>query len=190
MVKEIIQIGDKRLNEVSKPVDLNDRDENARLVRDLIDTANFYVKEAAGLSAVQIGVLKRIFVVREYDVDSKRNLNKNIEWTVMINPEMEIVDTDLNVEWEGCLSVGKGKSKLFAPVVRPQKIRVTYFNLEGVEKEIIATDFFSNLIQHELDHLNGILFLSYVENPKNIWRESDLDKYIRQNQMFPEIAYQ
>jgi peptide deformylase len=190
MVKEIVQIGDKRLSDVSDPVDLSDRENNVRLAANLIDTANFYVKEAAGLSAVQIGILKRMFVVREYDFDNNRKSTKNVEWKVMINPEIKIIDDDLNIEWEGCLSVGKGKAKLFAPVVRPEKIRVTYFDLEGERHEIIATEFFSNLIQHELDHLNGILFLSYVKNPKNIWKESDLDKYIRQNQKFPEIAYQ
>lgn len=184
MVKHIIQIGDEILLKRSVSIDKSEiaSSEVQSLIDDLFDTCEYYEEEAAGLSAVQIGTLKRVFLVRRVDID--RELEQPI-WEEMINPEIENIDSSLSTEWEGCMSINRKGEKLFGPVKRPRKIKVTYTDREGNQKSLEADGFFSHLIQHELDHLNGTLFLKYVENPENIWREKELDRYLREHNSFP-----
>lgn len=191
MVKDIIQVGNKLLNEPSEPIDEGEisAGKTQELVDDLLDTVSFHVNSGAGISAVQIGELKRIYVVRRYDLesDSETDNSQRISWEVLINPKIVSSSKELNTEWEGCLSIGKGSDRLFGPVSRPQFVEVEYFDREGNKKKIKGSDFFSSLIQHEADHLEGVLFLKYVKNPANIWREEDLDKYIKSRGTFPRI---
>src|SRR5690606_1621578 len=127
---------------------------------------------AAGLSAVQIGELYRIFIVKRVDLPQSDQLE------IMINPIITFESQQKSLEWEGCMSINSDNQRLYGPVQRSKTVEVAYFNEKAEKKKLKATEFFSHLIQHELDHLNGILFLSYVKNPKNIWKEEDLDAYI------------
>lgn len=189
MVKKIIQIGDSVLLSRSKDVDITKgiSRETKQTARDLIDTCMSDLQSSAGLSAVQIGILERIFVARKpneqggFDFDS-------IEWDVFINPTIEIIDSSVNTEWEGCLSVGKGGERLFAPVSRPNKVKVTYTDLDNNKKSVIASGYYAHILQHEMDHLNGVLFLKHVTNPENIWKEEALDKYINRFGHYPEVV--
>lgn len=185
MIKKIIQIGDKMLFEESESivVDSISSGEVQQLAIDLLDTVTHHSNSAAGLSAVQIGVLKRIFVVKRMD------LTDGVEqWEIMINPTYKVKGSKETLEWEGCMSINKDNVKLFGPVYRPKEIEVTYYALDGTKKRLRAKNFFSHLIQHEIDHLNGLLFLSYVDNPKNIWNEKELDLYIKQNNSLPTVV--
>lgn len=190
MVKDIIQIGDKRLLEVSEPINPKDisKGEIQELADNLTDTLLYYNKQAAGLSAVQLGVLKRMFVVKRYDLNDTDEETSATELEVMINPEITIIDNEKIIEWEGCMSISNNKHRLFGPVARPDSVKVKYLDLAGEEQEIEAREFFAHLLQHEMDHLEGVLFLSYISNPKNIWSEEELDRYIEQYKRMPEVV--
>lgn len=187
MVKKIIQLGDKKLNLVSEEVkksEISSR-ETQELVSNLYDTLDSNREVAAGLSAVQIGELKRIFAVKRLDL---KNDNEAEEIEILINPEIEVLDETLNLEWEGCMSISNQNRRLYGPVSRPRTVKVHYYDINGVEQSIIATGFFSSLMQHEYDHLEGILFLKYVTNPKNIWNEDELNAYLDTYKQFPKAV--
>jgi len=187
MKKEIIQIGDKRLNEVSETINegLISSGSIQDLAKNLVDTIKAHEGSAAGLSGVQIGDLRRIFVVKDL---SKSEFDENPNYIVMINPEITEVTEEIGTEWEGCMSINSGDQRLFGPVDRPYGVRVEYTNLNGDKKTIEAEGFFSHLLQHEIDHLEGRLFLSYISNPKNIWKEDQLDSFIKANNKFPPVV--
>lgn len=185
MIKDIIQIGDKKLTQTSEPIDLGSISSGKiqELATNLIDTLKHHTKVAAGLSAVQIGILQQMYVVKRMDLPEDRE--EEIE--VMINPKIKIKNEDKTIEWEGCMSISSDNMRLFGPVPRPSEVIVEYYDREANKKKLRAKDFFAHLIQHEQDHLNGILFLQYVQNPKNIWKESELDTYLDQYKKFPPV---
>jgi len=187
MVKEIIQIGDKRLGEKSKRVEKKEilSREIKDLIQDLKDTCNVEPDTSAGLSAVQIGVLKRVYIVRRIDIEKEED---EPIWEAMINPEVETEGKQTSIIWEGCLSVGTDKNRLFGPVDRHTYVTVRYLNERGEQKELKAKGFFAHIIQHEQDHLDGILFLKYVSDPRNLWKLEDLDAYITENESYPAIV--
>jgi peptide deformylase len=189
MVKNIIQIGDPRLSQISEPVkpaDIASR-EIKELIVDLLDTCKANADSSAGLSAVQLGILKRIYIVRRVDKEGDEE-NANIEWDVMINPEVTILNDAQSVMWEGCMSVGTDENRLFAPVTRYDDVRVDYTDQEGNPQSLTANGYLAHIIQHEQDHLDGKLFLRYVTNPRNIWKGEELDKYVHKHQAYPPIA--
>lgn len=186
MIRNIIQIGNDILYKKSEKVaeeEILSR-ENQELIDDMLDTCEAEKDSTAGLSAVQVGVLKRIMIIKK--ISDEEHFDEG-EWEVCINPQIEILDTTPHFAWEGCLSVGERDSRLFAPVSRPNKVKLTYKNREGEDKKIEATAYFSHIVQHEIDHLNGILFLKHVHNPKNIWRNDKLDEYLDKYGTYPEI---
>ncbi len=192
MVRKIIQIGDERLLQKSLPINtnVNELKDVKNLAQDLLDTCKHYIKEAAGLSAVQLGILKRIFIIRRLDLEEQGRGKKRVtkaKWEIVINPELAILDEKKSFEWEGCMSINIDGKRLYGPVARPKRIKLNYYDLNGKSKELIAEDFFAHLIQHEMDHLNGILFLSHIADPRNLWNEAQLDKYIEDNNSMPPI---
>ena len=106
----------------------------------------------------------------------------------MINPEVELTSKSKDIIWEGCLSIGTDENRLFGPVERPSHVKVSYINQEGEQRQLAAKGFMAHIIQHEQDHLNGILFLRYVENPQNLWKLKDLDKYIASHDQYPQVV--
>lgn len=187
MVQKIIQIGDPRLNQVSQEIKTEEigSKEVQSLIKDLLDTCKAHKREAAGLSAVQLGILKRVCVVVRYDKRKNRKAAK--EFAVLINPRVEILDEIKSTEWEGCMSINTGGNKLYGPVKRARSVKVEYLNEKGEQKELVANRFFAHLIQHEVDHMDGILFLSYISDPKNIWREDDFVEYIDTYNSYPPV---
>lgn len=187
MIKPIIQLGNELLTQQSEPI------EHAKissgvvqdLATNLVDTLKHHTKEAAGLSAVQIGTLLQMYVIKRMDLSEER-AEQEIE--VLINPRIKVKNKTNNIEWEGCMSISSNNLRLFGPVARPSEIIVEYFDKEGNKKKLRAKGFFAHLIQHEQDHLNGILFLQYISNPKNIWKEDELDAYLEQYKRFPSIV--
>lgn len=182
MVKDIIQIGNKLLTQPSLKVEVADiqTEKIQKLITDLLDTCRYHDKDTAGLSAVQIGVPLRIYVARRIDIDEDL-------WEVFINPELEILEKEEGIMWEGCMSIGEGDNRLFAPVARANKVKVTYTKPDGTKAELIATDYMAHIVQHEQDHLEGKLFLQYVEDPKQIWRNKELDEYIEEYGKYPAV---
>lgn len=182
MIREIIQIGDARLAQPSQAIlpKKITSDEVQALIQDLVDTCQSYGDETAGLSAVQVGVLKRVFVVRRIDLEPE-------EWEVMINPEVEVLDNRQTEYWEGCMSIGAGDSRLFGPVARAKRVKVKYLDRNGQAQELEAADYLAHIILHEDDHLEGKLFLQYISNPQNIWKGGDLDEYLEKHGHYPEV---
>ena len=144
MIRLIKVLGDSCLHEVSAPV-LKNRRVLKALVNDMFDT--MYEAEGIGLAAVQVGMLKRIFVI-DIESVSERPL-------VCVNPILLRVSHDTIESLEGCLSVPGIK----LPVKRHRSVIIKYSDLAYEEYTLKAQDLLSICIQHEIDHLNGILFL-------------------------------
>ena len=150
-VKTILTEPNKLLRQISEPVSQVGESERG-LMNDMLDT--MYESNGIGLAAIQIGVPKRIIVM---DI-SKDKDNKNPMY--FVNPEI-INKSDTNsVYEEGCLSV-PGQ---FAEIERPKKCKVTFLDYYGRPKEIDAEGMLATCIQHEIDHLKGILFIYYLSN--------------------------
>ncbi|MCS7318038.1 MAG: peptide deformylase [Candidatus Dojkabacteria bacterium] len=180
MIREILQYKHPILQSKSEvvifPLDGNIK----RLIQDLLDTVSSIDDNAVGLSAPQIGELKQVFVFRKlYNqnlYDSRKNKTKkntNI-WEVVINPIITYKSDEMSTMLEGCLSINKGS--IFGEVTRPKIIHIEYFNKRGKQKKIIAKNFMSHVIQHEIDHLNGILFLDYIKDFSKLYTIKDLEQ--------------
>lgn len=182
MVLPILQIGAQVLYQKSLdvPEDKIDSAEIKSLIANMLDTCKAHDEETAGLSAVQIGHLWRVFIIRRVDLE-------NEQWEVCINPKVKVLGEKSSTVWEGCLSIGDGADRLFGPVERPDNVTLSYTDASGKQKSISATGYLSHIILHENDHLEGHLFLEYVQNPTLIWRSEDLDNYIAQTGHFPPL---
>lgn len=113
---------------------------------------------AAGLSAVQVGVLKRVFIARDFVYTKNDQELLSITDTVFINPKIISLGKAEELDWEGCLSI----PEYYGMVMRSKKVKVKYTDLDGKEQRLTATDFLARVIQHEMDHLEGVLFTSKV----------------------------
>ncbi|NLV75737.1 MAG: peptide deformylase [Tissierellia bacterium] len=139
-IRQIRYIGDPLLRKVSREVtEIDDRIKI--LLEDMVDT--MYKEEGIGLAAPQVGVLRRVVVI-----DVGEGVLK------LINPEL-IYEEGENIDIEGCLSVPNRAGK----VKRPEKVKVKYIDETGEEKVIEGTGLLAKALCHEIDHLDGILFI-------------------------------
>lgn len=148
----IITAPDPRLKTVSEPVAEVD-DEIRALVSDMFET--MYDAPGIGLAAIQVGIQKRILVMDVIGKDSKEG---DPEPIAIINPEITWVSDDDAVYEEGCLSVPQH----YADVVRPAEVKVKYLDLDGEQQELHADGLLATCVQHEMDHLDGILFVDHL----------------------------
>ncbi len=129
-----------------------------KIGQDLIDTALVEKDpEAAGLAAPQIGVNKRVCLVREFK-ETKNNNETIVRNHILVNPEITGNSSDFDIKWEACLSV----PKLSGKVQRYKRVSVIANDMNGKKIKFKASGFFARVIQHEIDHLNGILFTTKV----------------------------
>ena len=150
---------------VRKSTRIDNFDENvASLSRDLIDT--MYDADGVGLAAPQIGINKRIFVL-----DCSRD-DEEKDCRIVINPEIEHESEDLNSYKEGCLSIPGITEEVF----RPKVIKVVYQDINGVLRRNTYDDLWSTCFQHELDHLNGKLFIDRLRPMKKILVKNKMKK--------------
>lgn len=155
-VLPIVTYNDPVLREETTPVPEN-TDEIQALIDNMFET--MYNANGVGLAAPQIGSTHRLFVIDADVMDEDREDAKIIGPTAFINPEIEFVDEEETVDMEeGCLSLPELRDK----VSRPAKIRVTYLDRNFEKQELIADYWLSRVIQHEFDHLNGVLFIDYL----------------------------
>ena len=124
------------------------------LMDDMLET--MYAAPGIGLAAVQVGILKRLIVI---DI-SKDKEKKNPLF--LINPEIVSKSNKTSIYEEGCLSL----PGYFAEIERPAECKIEYLNYEGKKSEIDANGLLATCIQHEVDHLNGILFIDYLSKLK------------------------
>ncbi|MFA7277047.1 MAG: peptide deformylase [Pseudobdellovibrionaceae bacterium] len=118
-----------------------------------------YDAPGVGLAANQVGALNRIFVM---DTDYDKSDPSTRSGLIMINPEIVWKSEEMSIMEEGCLSI----PQQYADVERPKSVRVKYIDLSGTTKEFVGEDLASHCIQHELDHLNGVLFIDYLSRLK------------------------
>jgi|TARA_Y100000287_G_scaffold139811_1_gene114605 peptide deformylase len=152
-IKEILTEPNKILRQVSKPVQKVTKEEQS-LMDDMLDT--MYHANGIGLAAIQIGIPKRIIVM---DI-AKKDEEKNPMY--FVNPVIKNKNKDLSTYEEGCLSV----PNQFAEVDRPATCEVEYLNYHGEKKILKAEGLLATCIQHEMDHLEGILFIDYLSKLK------------------------
>ena len=152
-VKEILTEPNKILRQVSKAVEKVTKNEQL-LMDDMLET--MYHANGIGLAAIQIGIPKRIIVM---DI-SKNNEKKNPMY--FVNPIIKNKNKDLSTYEEGCLSV----PNQFAEVDRPATCEVEYLDYSGEKKILKASGLLATCIQHEMDHLEGILFIDYLSKLK------------------------
>ena len=152
-VKIILTEPNKILRKISEPVDQVGKEEQ-KLMDDMLDT--MYAANGIGLAAIQIGIPKRIIVI-----DISKDENKK-EPRYFINPIIKNKDPSKAIYEEGCLSV----PNQFAEIDRPSKCEVEYLDYNGEKKIIKAEGLLATCIQHEMDHLDGILFIDYLSKLK------------------------
>jgi peptide deformylase len=157
----ILEFPDPRLRTVAKPVTEVD-DNIRRLVVDMFET--MYDAPGIGLAASQVNVHKRVVVI---DVSEDKS-----QPLVFINPEIEVLDTEVSEYDEGCLSV----PGFYETVVRPEHIRVKALDRDGNPFEIEPQGLLAVCIQHELDHLNGKLFVDHISPFKRTRIRAKLEK--------------
>ena len=129
-------------------------DELRKLLDDMLET--MYAAPGIGLAAVQIGILKRLVVI---DISKEKEKKKPL---FLINPEIISKSKNTSTYEEGCLSLPGH----FAEIERPAECQIKYIDYEGKKQEIKVNGLLSTCIQHEIDHLNGILFIDYLSKLK------------------------
>ena len=162
-VRDIIILPDKRLRLVSEPVKTIDR-EIKTLVADMFET--MYDAPGIGLAAIQVGVPRRVVTM---DLSKKEEAQ---EPRVFINPEVLWRSDEKAKYEEGCLSI----PEFYEEVERPVQVRVKYLDLEGEALEIEANGLLATCLQHEIDHLNGVLFIDHMSKLK---RDRVIKKYAK-----------
>ena len=152
-IRPILIAPDPRLKAVSTPVAKVDA-EIRKLAEDMADS--MYAAEGIGLAAVQIGVAKRVIVM---DLDQKDGKK---DWRVFINPKITWASEEMATFEEGCLSV----PEIWDDVERPARIKAEYLDLDGKKVEIEADGMLATCLQHEMDHLEGVLFIDHFSRLK------------------------
>ena len=152
-LREIIVLPDKRLRLVSQPVQAIDP-ELRLLVDDMFET--MYEAPGIGLAAIQVGVAKRVIVMDLAKKDDPKAPQ------VFINPQVLWVSDERATYEEGCLSI----PEFYEEVERPARVRVRFLDLTGAEQELEASGLFATCLQHEIDHLDGVLFIDHISKLK------------------------
>ena len=152
-IKEIITVPNPLLKTVSKPVDAIDS-KILGILNDMLET--MYAAPGIGLAAIQIGIPKRLLVI-----DIGRD-SENRDPHFFINPEILDPAEELSSFEEGCLSV----PGVWEEIERPNECNVRFLDIKGDEKNIRYSGMMATVIQHEMDHLNGIVFVDYLSRLK------------------------
>ncbi|MCX8995799.1 peptide deformylase [Rhizobiaceae bacterium BDR2-2] len=152
-IKPLIILPDPLLREVSRPVERVDS-ETRTLADDMLDT--MYDAPGIGLAAIQIGVPRRLLVI-----DIARE-GEDKQPLVVINPEIVASSDTRSVYEEGCLSI----PDYYAEVERPSEVTVRFLDREGREQMLQADGLLATCLQHEIDHLDGVLFIDHISRLK------------------------
>jgi peptide deformylase len=162
-LRDILILPDKRLRQVSDPVKKIDASLR-KLIEDMFET--MYDAPGIGLAAIQVGTPKRVITM---DL-AKKEEPKHPQ--VFINPEIVWTSEEKATYEEGCLSI----PEYYDDVERPAQVKVKYLDLEGKPREVVADGLFATCLQHEIDHLNGVLFIDHLSKLK---RDRVLKKFTK-----------
>jgi peptide deformylase len=168
----IIEIPDPRLRQISTPVDAVD-DALRALIDDMFET--MYAAPGIGLAAIQVGVAKRVLVIdlqepEEGEDEGRKNPR------VFINPEFLDPSPELSVYNEGCLSI----PDQYAEVSRPATVRAKWLDRDGVAHDEVIDGLLATCLQHEVDHLDGIVFTDHLSRMKRDMLLKKLEKQRKQ----------
>lgn len=152
-IRPLIILPDPVLRQLSKPVERVD-DELRKLSDDML--ATMYDAPGIGLAAIQIGIPLRMLVV---DLAKE---GEAPEPHTFVNPQIVAKGDEISVHEEGCLSI----PEYYAEVERPATVTVSYTDLEGQQREMAADGLMATCLQHEIDHLNGVLFIDHISKLK------------------------
>jgi peptide deformylase len=152
-LREILILPDKRLRLVSKPVAKIDS-VTRKLVEDMFET--MYDAPGIGLAAIQIGEPKRVITLDLAKKDEPKQPQ------AFVNPELIWESNEMRTHEEGCLSI----PEYYEEVERPAEVKVRYLDLDGKQQEIEANGLLATCLQHEIDHLNGVLFIDLISKLK------------------------
>ncbi len=168
--REIITLPDPLLRKASVPIERVD-DELRGLIDDMLET--MYDAPGIGLAAVQIAVPRRLIVMdvnyRQPDEEGGEVAKEPI---AMVNPEIISHGDEMRSHEEGCLSI----PEFYAEVERPSQVTVRYIDREGKQQETECEDILATVVQHEVDHLNGKLFIDYLSRLK---RDRVIKKFVK-----------
>ena len=171
-IRKIVIEPDPILRKKSESLEKVD-DEVRKLLDDMLET--MYAAPGIGLAAVQVGILKRIIVIDiSKDEEKKTPL-------FLVNPEIISRSKKTSVYEEGCLSLPGH----FAEIERPAECQVKFIDYDGKEKELVADGLLATCIQHEVDHLNGVLFIDYLSKLK---KDMIVKKLIKQKKEFNKVV--
>ncbi len=170
-IREVLRMGHPVLREVARPVERFDTPELHALVADMKDTMAH--EDGAGLAAPQIGASLRVVI---FGVASNPRYPdaEEVPFTVLVNPRLEFLGDEEEEGWEGCLSV----PGLRGVVARRTRLRYTGFDERGVPIDRLAEGFHARVVQHECDHLDGVLY------PQ---RMTDMGRFGFTDVLFPDL---
>lgn len=153
-VQNLVFLPDDQLRKISKPVD-DFGDDLQTLLENMLET--MYDAPGIGLAAIQIGVPKRVVTV-----DCSREEEEPKNPIFLINPEIIWTSEETDIYEEGCLSI----PEFFEEVTRPIACKVQFYDRTGKQQELEADGLLATCLQHEVDHLNGVLFIDYISKLK------------------------
>jgi peptide deformylase len=162
-IRPLVILPDARLRQVSTPVGAID-DEIRTLAADMLET--MYDAPGVGLAAIQVGVTKRVVTI-----DTSKDENAR-QPQIFIDPEIVWASEEKRVYDEGCLSI----PEYYGEVERPDRVRVRFRDLTGETRDIEADGLLATCIQHEIDHLDGVLFIDHLSKLK---RDRVIKKFVK-----------
>jgi peptide deformylase len=177
MIKPICRMGNPVLRQVA--ADIPQEHIGSPEIQQLIQEMQVAMKHygGIGIAAPQLGISLQLAII-ELPATNRYGQMAALPFTVFINPRIEYLTQDLQGFWEGCLSV----PGLRGLVERPSKIKVSYLNQQGEMLEMEAQGFLATVIQHELDHLRGVLYVDRLKHPSLLAFQEEYDTFV-----LPEI---
>jgi len=169
-VRKVLRAGDPALREISQPVPASEigSKEIKKLIRDMFETMKAY--DGVGLAAPQVGILKRLVIVG-FESSARYPDQEPVEFQILINPEIEQLDGPTEGMWEGCLSVPGMRGY----VERPRRIRMKWYDENEEFHEEVIEGFRAVVCQHECDHLDGVLYVDRLKDPRMFGFNEELD---------------
>jgi peptide deformylase len=166
-IRPVLRMGHPVLTQVAPPVDRFGTAELRELVRDMDDTMR--ALNGAGIAAPQVGVSLRV-VIFEVTSNPRYPQAEVVPYTVLVNPALEPIGTEQEEGWEGCLSV----PGLRGLVPRYRRLRYSGYDLDGRPIDRTVSNFHARVVQHEVDHLDGILYPMRISDLRNLGYEDVL----------------
>jgi peptide deformylase len=170
---KIAQLGDPILRHQAQPVSQITDQHISKLIDSLIAAA--ISNQGVGIAAPQISESYRLFIIASHECDRYPDA-PTMKPTAMINPQILYHSEETVKDWEGCLSI----PGIRGLVSRYREIEVEYITRDGEKKQKVFTDFIARIFQHELDHLDGIVFIDRIETTKDLYTEQEYRRLINQ----------